>query len=69
MSKPIHECKTAAEAYDEKSREVMGLLGELSAHLDRHRWQFVAEGKKGWGYAGDLAQVASLLRQALGREE
>lgn len=69
MSTPISQCKTAAEAYDVKAAEVQALIAELQAKLVGHRAEFDANGKKDWGYAGDLARMASLLKQALGQED
>lgn len=55
---------TASTQYDQHQAAITDLLNALHTDLRAHQRQFTADGRRDWGYPGDLAHVESLLREA-----
>lgn len=66
--KSIRDCATAQEAYDVKREEVDYLIKKLQSKLLEHG-QAQAKDTRNWGYAGDVADMAMCLRNAIGEEK
>lgn len=56
--------KTAKETYDQHAAAIRRLLGDLAGDLENHEDAFARNWSRSYGYAGDLAHLETLLREA-----
>lgn len=56
--------KTAAQQYDERQDKILALIDQIASELAIHSRNFDKDGRRNWGYIGELAHIEEMLEQA-----
>lgn len=57
------ETKDLAQQYDDQTDAIIALLDEIRGDISAHNHTFAQDGRRNWGYIGDLEHAKSLLQQ------